>query len=83
MSAEEGAETLVVFEKCNLEAGQRDWVKTKDLLLSPTEEHDTEELHRGFIHTKREPFIYTSVQSHRWYLTTLYFPCFLLLVLPT
>lgn len=83
-AGKEGTETFALFEKHNLEARQRDWIKTKDLLLSSTEEHDTEELHIGFIHTKREPFIYTSVQSHQWYLTTtLCFPCFLLLVIPT
>lgn len=53
------AETFALFEKRNLEAGQRDWIKTTDLLLSSTEEYDTEELHIGFIHIKKESPLFT------------------------
>lgn len=55
------AETFALFEKCNLEVGQRDWIKTKDLLLSSAEVYDTEELHMGFIHIKKERPLFTQV----------------------
>lgn len=85
MVTKDEAETFALSEKRNLEAGRRDWLKTKALLLSSTAECDTQELHVGFIRIEKEsPLFYTGVQSRQWFLTTtLNFLCILLLVIRT